>query len=75
MSDPLNTIFILSIIFREPQQHNFDLTNFYTNHVVIRKSNMAPKSNKNDKCHDCGKDVITNEKALSCSICVKTGTI
>jgi hypothetical protein len=20
-------------------------------------------------CHDCGKDVITNEKALSCSIC------
>jgi hypothetical protein len=28
---------------------------------------MAPKSNKNDKCHDCGKDVITNEKALSCS--------
>ena len=30
---------------------------------------MAPKSNKNDKCHDCGKGVITNEKALSCSIC------
>ena len=30
---------------------------------------MAPKSNKNDKCHDCGKDVITNEKALSCPIC------
>ena len=37
--------------------------------MVIINSNMAPKSNKNNKCHDCGKDVITNEKALSCSIC------
>jgi hypothetical protein len=55
---------------RDQQQHNFDLTNFYTNHVMIIKSNMASKSNKNDKCHDCGKDVISNDKALSCLICI-----
>ena len=23
---------------------------------------MTPKSNKNDKCHDCDKDVISNDK-------------